>query len=95
MILINSGWNNKNTVKFGFDENGNHIIFNLDGEILDEKILQDSPLCKLQWEWFKEAYPTKQIYEEKTAELENKLYNMSKEDKNKLVEQLVEKILKI
>jgi hypothetical protein len=47
MVTMESGWNNKNTVKFGFDENGNHIIFNLDGDILDEKILQDSPLCKL------------------------------------------------
>ena len=92
---MESGWNNKNTVKFGFDENGNHIIFNLDGEILDEKILQDSPLCKLQWEWFKEIYPTKEIYEQKMDELDQKLRNMSEDDKNKLVEQLVEKILKI
>ena len=92
---MESGWNNKNTVKFGFDENGNHIIFNLDGDILDEKILQDSPFCKLQWEWFKEVYPTKEIYEKKMAELENKLCNMSKKNKNKLVEQLVERILTI
>ena len=92
---MESGWNNKNTVKFGFDKNGNHIIFNLDGEILDEKILQDSPLCKLQWEWFKEVHPTKEIYEQKMDELDQKLRNVSEDDKNKLIEQLVEKILKI
>jgi len=90
---MKTGWDSKNTIKFGFDENGNHIIFNLDGEILDEKTLEDDTIGKLLWEWFKEVYPTKQIYEEKTAELENKLYNMSKEDKNKLIEQLVERIL--
>ena len=89
------GWNNKNTVKFGFDENGNHIIFNLDGEILDEKILEDSPVGKLLWEWFIEVYPTKEIYEQKMDELDQKFRNMSEDDKNKLIEQLVERILTI
>ena len=88
---MKTGWDSKNTIKFGFDENGNHIIFNLDGDILDEKILQDSLLCQLQWEWFKEVYPTKEIYEQKMQ----KLRNMSEDDKNKLIEQLVERILKI
>lgn len=92
---MKTGWDSKNTIKFGFNENGNHIIFNMDGEILDEKTLEDSPVGKLLWEWFKEVYPTKQIYEEKMAELEDKLCNMSKKDKNKLVEQLVERILTI
>ena len=92
---MKTGWDSKNTIKFGFDENGNHIIFNLNGDILDEKILQDSPLCKLQWEWFKEIYSTKEIYEQKMDELDQKLRNMSEDDKNKLVEQLVERILKI
>lgn len=92
---MESGWNNKNTVKFGFDENGNHIIFNLDGEILDEKTLEDDPVGKLLWEWFKEVYPTKEIYEQKTDELDQKLRNMSEDDKNKLIEQLVERILTI
>ena len=65
MVTMKSGWDSKNTIKFGFDENGNHIIFNMDGEILDEKTLEDSPVGKLLQEWFKEVYPTKQIYEEK------------------------------
>lgn len=92
---MESGWNNKNTIKFGFDENGNHIIFNLDGEILDEKTLEDDTIGKLLWEWFKEVYPTKEIYEQKTDELDQKLRNMSEDDKNKLIEQLVERILTI
>lgn len=31
---MKSGWDSKNTIKFGFNENGNHIIFNMDGETL-------------------------------------------------------------
>lgn len=70
-----SGWNNKNTLDFGFDENGNHVICNMDGEIVDTD-LSNSPFCKFQWELFKKEYPTKEIYEEKMKELQEGLKQM-------------------
>lgn len=32
---MESGWNSKNTLDFWFDKNGNHAIYNMDGEIVD------------------------------------------------------------
>lgn len=91
---MKSGWNSKNTFDFWFDKNGNHAIYNMDGEIVGTD-LRDSPFCRLQWEWFKEKYPTREVYETKMANLKKELNNLTEDDKNKLIEYIVKVSLEV
>ena len=84
-LNVKSGWNNKNTLNFGFDENGKHIIFNMDGEIIDTD-LEKSPFCQLQWKLFKDLYPTKESYETAIREVKQ----LSQEDKKAIVDMFVD-----
>lgn len=57
---MNDGWNN--TLNFGFDDEGNHVIFNMNGDIVNFTF-EESPLAKLQWDLFKYNFPTKEVYD--------------------------------
>ena len=90
MTKNKSGWNNKNTLDFRFDKNGLPAIFNLDNEIVEDAVLEDSPLCQCWWKIFKEKYPNKHIYENEIKELKK----LSSEDIQNIIQKINELLMK-
>lgn len=91
---MNSGWNNKNTLDFGFDKNGNHVIFNMDGEIVDVD-LEDSPFCELCYDLFKKEYPTKEIYKQKMKEFNENLSKITSDEIKDIITKAFQKYISV